>query len=223
LIWEALSILLLLGFIGINITLAVARISGKLAGITLRKTLRVDIPKNEKKHLERLFTPVWIAVGLVGAWKTRWDILAMIFAFLAFRSGANVSRTLIYSIHDGRLVEEYTRDSRILGIIGKATRISLLLEGMFVVALVVSYKTLSTATTASGRPTTLFITGLWLLGLVFGAVFGWLIARNNRGILLENQISIVWLFAGKKGKEKTEAALEKTRGKVKGFGRYLER
>ncbi|WP_457741333.1 hypothetical protein [Thermococcus sp.] len=220
---EVLSIILLLGFLGINVTLTIVRLSGRIAGVTLKKTLRIDVPKNEKKILERFFTPIWILVGLWGVWKTRWDILAMVFAFLAFRSGANVSRTLVYSIHDGKLVEEYTRDSKILGIVGKATRISLLLEGIFVIALALAYKTLSAATNPSGSSSSLFLVELWTSGLIFGAIFGWLIAKNNRGILLENQIAIVWLFAGKKGKEKTEEVLKKTGGKVKGIGKYLER
>ena len=222
LIGELLALLFLLLFLIANLALTAIRLSGKIAGATLKRTLHIDVPQNEKKGLERLFTIIWIVVGLYGALRVRWDILAMVFAFLAFRSGANVSRTLVYSIHDGKIVEGYTKDSRALGIIGKAVKISLLLESLFVIAFAIAYKALSMTTNPSGSSTSLFIAGLWIVGLVFGAVFGWLIASNNRGILLENQIAVVWFFTGKKGKEKTEKTIETTTKKVKSLSRHLK-
>ena len=207
---KVMAILLLLAFFFMNLALM-------MAGITLRRTFRIDVPGNQKKTLERLFTPVWIIVGLYGAWKVRWDYLAMLFAFLAFRSGANVSRTLVYSIHDGRIIERYTSDDRVFGILEKAVKVSLLLEGMFIVAFALAYKALSLTTTSTGTSTTLFVMALWLAGFVFGAIFGWFMARNNDGILLEDQITVVLLFAGKKGKEKTIEPVLKT---LKGFERY---
>jgi len=208
---ELTALLLLSVFLILNLLMAVVRITGRLAGATLRKTLRIEVPRNEKKNLERLFTIVWVGVGLYGAWKVRWDVLAMAFAFLAFRGGANVSRTLVYSVHDGRIIEESTGERGALRILGRAVRISLLLDGLFVVAFALLYKALSTTANPSGGSKALFILTLWLAGLLFGAAFGWFIARNNRGILLENQIAVVGFFTGKKGKEKTEETLALTR------------
>jgi len=204
LLWELLSAVLLLTFLGINLWLWLIKVVGVLAGITVRKALRVEVPGNEKKGLERLFTPIWMLIGLWASLKVRWDLLAMLFAFFAFRSGVNVSRTLVYSVHDGKILEEYTGDSRVLSLIGKAAKASLLLEGVFVLAFGLAYKAIS----VTARPGELsrgpFILELWLAGLGFGAFFGWLIARNNRGILLENQIAVVSFFAGKKGREKAD-------------------
>lgn len=203
-LWELLSAVLLLTFLGINLWLWLIKVVGVLAGITVRKALRVEVPGNEKKGLERLFTPIWMLIGLWASLKVRWDLLAMLFAFFAFRSGVNVSRTLVYSVHDGKILEEYTGDSRVLSLIGKAAKASLLLEGVFVLAFGLAYKAIS----VTARPGELsrgpFILELWLAGLGFGAFFGWLIARNNRGILLENQIAVVSFFAGKKGREKAD-------------------
>ncbi|MEO2152663.1 MAG: hypothetical protein ABGW50_08410 [Thermococcus sp.] len=220
LLTKVLAILLLLAFPFINLTMTMFRLAGRLAGATLRRALHIDVLGNQKKTLERLFTPIWIIVGLYGAWKVRWDYLAMVFAFLAFRSGANVSRTLVYSVHDGKIIEKYTSDSRVLGIIGKAVKVSLLLEGTFVVAFALAYKALSLTTTSTGTSATLFVMTLWLVGLIFGAIFGWFIARNNEGILLEDQITVVLLFAGKKGKEKTEETIDSVLKTAKGFGRH---
>ncbi|ASJ06304.1 hypothetical protein A3L08_02635 [Thermococcus pacificus] len=201
-LWELLSLVLLLIFLGINVMSWFIRIGGKLAGVTLRKALRVDVPRNEKKGLERLFTLIWVAIGLWASFKVRWNYLAMLFAFLAFRSGANITRTLVYSIHDGKVLEKYAGDSRALSLLSRAVRASLLLEGLFVFAFGLAYKAISMTARPGEFSRGLFILELWLAGLVFGALFGWLIARNNRGILLENQIVVVYFFAGKKGREK---------------------
>jgi len=217
---KVLAIFLLLMFPLVNLTMTMFKLAGRFAGATLRRALHIDVPGNQKKTLERLFTPIWIVVGLYGAWKVQWNYLAMLFAFLAFRSGANVSRTLVYSIHDGKIIERYTSDSKVFGILGKAVKISLLLEGTFVIAFALAYKALSLTTTSTGTSTTLFVTALWVAGLVFGALFGWLIARNNDGVLLEDQITIVLLFAGKKGKEKTEKTIGSTLKMGRNFGRY---
>lgn len=211
---DIISFLLLLVFLGINLWLSLLRIMGKIAGKLAKKALRVELPENEKKNLERLFTPIWVIVGLYGLWKVRWDYLAMLFAFLAFRSGANVSRLLVYSHHDGKILGEIR--GRLLGTLARATKLGLLLEGIFVLALALSYKALSTVSTQRSSAGT-FLIELWLAGLVFGFVFGWLIARNNRGILLKDQILLVLLFAGKKGVEKTE----ETKELIKSGGRSL--
>ncbi|NJE79682.1 hypothetical protein E3E34_11355, partial [Thermococcus sp. GR4] len=67
------SLFLLLAFLGVNLWLSFTRLMKRVTGKLFRRALRVDLPENEKKTLERLFTPIWIAVGLYGAWKVRWD------------------------------------------------------------------------------------------------------------------------------------------------------
>ncbi|WP_099209553.1 hypothetical protein [Thermococcus henrietii] len=205
-----LSPLIILIFIGINLWLSFIRFTAKITGKLARKALHIELPENEKKALEGLFTPIWIGVGLYGAWKVRWDYLAMLFAFLAFRSGANVSKLLVYSHHDGEILKDLR--GRLLGTLARVTRLGLLLEGAFILALALAYKALSALSTSRG-PVGIFILKLWLLGLLSGFAFGWLVARNNGGILLRDQIALVLLFAGKKGVEKTEEKVELIKSK----------
>ena len=202
---SVLSFLVLLAFVGMNLWIRLMRIASRFTGKLIRRVLRVELPENEKKSLERLFTPVWVLVGLYGAWKVRWDYLAMLFAFLAFRSGANVARLLIYSHHDGKILQGMKK--RFLTTLARVTRLWLLLEGTFVLAFALAYKALSAVSTSRG-PAGTFILELWLLGLVFGFAFFTLVARDNRGILLRDQISLVLLFAGKEGVEKAEERME---------------
>ena len=209
---ELLSLFLLATFLLINVILAFMRVFGSLAGMAWRKALRLDIPENEKKGIEKVYTVIWLAVGIWAFWKLwGWSatrIMAAIFGFFAFRSGANITRTLIYGLHDQRIIEEYTDDSSVLRIIGTATKLSLLLETIFIVSFALVYKTLSVTVNPNGKSASTFILYLWLAGLLFGLLFGWFIARNNRGILLRNAIATVWFFTARKGKKKADKTTE---------------
>ena len=209
---EILAFLFLTAFLFINLSLMLMRIFGSLAGVTWRKVLRLDLPENEKKGWERLYTLIWLAVGLWAFWKLwGWSltrVVAAVFGFLAFRSGANITRTLVYSLHDRKIIEEYTGDSRLLRIVGRATELSLLLESLFVVSFALLYKTLSVTFNPGGRSASAFILYLWLAGLLFGLLFGWFIARNNRGILMRNAIATVGFFALRKGKKKADETVD---------------
>ncbi|NJE11075.1 hypothetical protein [Thermococcus sp. MAR1] len=209
---EILAFVFLTAFLFINLSLILMRTFGSIAGVTWRKVLRVDVPENEKKGIERIYTLAWIAVGawaFLKLWGASWS--AAFFGFLAFRSGANITKTLIYGLHDQRIIEEYTEDSRVLRIIGMATKLSILLETIFVVAFALAYKAFSVTLSPSGMSVNIIILSLWLAGLAFGLLFGWFIARNNRGILLRNAIATVGFFATRKGKKKTEETVEKAK------------
>ncbi|NJE85546.1 hypothetical protein E3E23_06870 [Thermococcus sp. CX2] len=212
---EFLSLLFLMTFLFINAAIVLIRTFESLAGLTWRKVLRLDIPENEKKSLERLYTIVWIAVGAWAFWQLKnasW--IAAIFGFLAFRSGANITRTLVYGLHDTRLIEQYTEDSRVLALVGKAAQLSILTETIFVVAFALVYKTLSVTLNPNGVSASSFIILLWLGGLVFGVLFWWLITRNNQGILLRNAMITVGFFTGRTGRQKVKKVGEKARSNL---------
>ncbi len=204
---EFLSLFLLGLFLLVNVLILLGRAFRSLTGTTWKKILRLNLPENEKRGWERLYTVIWLAVGL-GAFITLWGwsltrVVAAIFGFLAFRSGANVTRTLVYGFHDRRIIEEHGGGEGILGVMARATQLSLLLEIVFIVAFALAYKVFSVAVNPGVGANT-FILYLWLAGLLFGAVFGWLITRNNRGILLRNIIATVGFFAVRKGKTKAD-------------------
>jgi|GEM_PF-1682694 len=211
---ELLSLFLLCAFVMVNLMVSLWRLFGRLAGVTLRKVLGVELPKNTKKGWERLFTAAWL---LVGAWAFfrlwGWSlgrIAAAVFGFLAFRSGANVTRTLLYSLHDRKVVEKHSEDDRLLALIGTATKMSLVLEGVFLFSFALAYKALSVSInsgTSAGR----FVLYLWVAGLLFGAAFGLFMGHDNDGILLENAMATVGFFTTKKGKVKGENAVKKTK------------
>ncbi len=207
---EILSLLLLGLFLIFNALVLFARTVGSLTGMAWRKVLRLDLPENEKKGWERLYTLVWLAVGLWAFWKLwGWNpvrVMAAVFGFLAFRSGANVTRVLVYGLHDRKIVEEHG-GGKVLGVVARATGLSLLLETVFILAFALAYKALSIAL-KPGFGANTFILYLWLSGLLFGLLFGWFIAKNNRGILLRNAIATVGFFALRKGKRKADETVD---------------
>ncbi|AEK73191.1 hypothetical protein GQS_06465 [Thermococcus sp. 4557] len=216
---ELFAFLFLTAFLFINLFLMLMRAFGSLTGMAWRKVLRLDVPENEKKGIARLYTLVWLAVGVWAFWKlwgASWS--AAFFGFLAFRSGANITKTLVYGLHDQKIIEEHTEEGTVLGIVGMATKLSILLETIFVVAFALAYKAFSVTLGPNGMSANTFILSLWLSGLAFGLLFGWFIARNNRGILLKNAIATVGFFATKKGKRKTDETVKKakdTTGRLK--------
>ncbi len=208
---ELLSLFLLSLFIIFSVVVLFARTVGSLTGMAWRTVLRLDLPENEKRGWERLYTLIWLAVGL-WAFITLWGwslmrIAGAIFGFLAFRSGANVTRTLVYGLHDRRIIKEQGSGGTVLGVVARATELSLLLETVLVLAFALAYKALSVAI-RPGVGVNTFIVYLWLSGLLFGLLFGWFIARNNRGILLRNAIATVGFFTIRKGKSKAGKTVE---------------
>ncbi|MDI3475810.1 MAG: hypothetical protein PWQ79_1316 [Thermococcaceae archaeon] len=129
-----------------------------------------------------------------------------------FRSGANIGRLIIYSHHDAELVEELGGEG-ILGMISTVTKLSLLFEGLFLASLALSYKALSIALSIGGTARGLLLT-LWLGGLAFGLAFGLFMARNNHGVLLKEDISLLAFFTIRKVSIKTSSTYEKLRDNV---------
>ncbi|ASJ10239.1 hypothetical protein A3L12_02490 [Thermococcus sp. P6] len=203
---ELLVLTLLTLFLLVRVYLTLWRVFSNLTGRTWRKVLRVDVPENEKKGLERIYKLTWLIIG-TWAFLRLWNwslsgVTASLFGFLAFRGGAGITKLLVYGLHDHRVIREYTREGRALGVIGRATEMALLVETIFVVAFALAYRTLSVTLGSSGMGANRFILYLWIGGLVFGAAFGWLVARNNRGILLGNEIAVVGLFTTRKVQKK---------------------
>jgi len=208
---KLIALFLLLVFLGLNAMIAIARLTMGLGSSLWRRIFRIEIPENEKKGYEIVYTIIWIGVGLWAFWKLKnASLFGAVLGFLTFRSGANLSKTLVYTIHDQRIVREYSNEGRLLSIIGNASTLSLLIEVLFVVTLGVAYKTLS-ATLKSGMSAGNFLLYLWAAGFLFGLLFGWFMGRNNRGILLSNAFPIVVFFSARAGKKKAESGLKKTK------------
>jgi hypothetical protein len=213
---KLIAVLLLTVFLVINIVLFFMRLFRKGASILFKNLLRSEIPENEKKGWEKIYTLVWLAVGLWAFWKLKdKTILGAFFGFFTFRSGANVGKLIVYSHHDAKLVEK-GGEGRVLGMISTVVKLSLLLEGTFLAGIAISYKALS-ITLKGGETAGHFLLALWLVGLAFGIIFGLLISRNNNGILLGDSLSTLAFFTMRKVSIKSQSASEKAKKGIRGL------
>ncbi len=210
---KIIGIFLLLAFIAIRAGLTMAGFFRKGMTTMLGKLIPVDIPENEKKSWETTYTIVWLAIGLWALWELKdRTLLGAFFGFLAFRSGASVGKVIIYSHHDAKLVEKLG-SGKVLGMISTVTKLSLLIESLFLAALAFSYKALS-VTLENGGTAGRFLLALWLGGFAFGILFGLFIARNNRGILLKDSLSTLAFFTMRKVSVKASSTSGKLRDNV---------
>ncbi|NJF25036.1 hypothetical protein [Thermococcus sp. Bubb.Bath] len=210
---KIIGIILLLAFISIQTGLMMVRFFRKGMTTVLGRVIPADIPENEKKSWEIIYTIVWLVIGLWALWELKdKTILGAFFGFFAFRGGANVGKLVIYSRHDAKLVERLG-SGRVLEMISTVTKLSLLLESLFLAALAFSYKALS-VTLKGGGTAGRFLLLLWLGGFIFGTLFGLFIARNNRGILLKDSLSTLAFFTMRKVSVKTSSASEKLKDNV---------
>ena len=198
-------------------------------GRGVSKIFDIKLPENEKRRYEKVFTIVWVLVAIIGiilmikegkgapiqetrGYLTRiitlWQVASLA---LIFRNGANLSKNLIYRWHDAQVLKEYTNDDAILRIVGRATRLNLVLEGWFLFGWSITYMIVKSTIKGS-----ILSLKLWLCGLIFGIVFGLFMARNNKGILLRNEILIVLLFAAKETREKVLKLFGKSPTKILG-------
>jgi len=208
-----IGIFLLLVFVAIRAGLTMAGLFRKSMTTVLGRVLPADIPENEKKRWETVYTIVWLVTGLWALWELKdRAILGAFFGLLTFRSGASVGKVLIYSHHDAKLVEKLG-SGKVLGMISTVTKLSLLIESLFLAALAFSYKALS-VTLESGGTVGRFLLTLWLGGFTFGILFGLFIARNNRGILLKDSLSTLAFFTMRKVSVKASSTSGKLRDNV---------
>ncbi|AFK23104.1 hypothetical protein Py04_1533 [Pyrococcus sp. ST04] len=160
---------------------------------------RIQPPKNEKKRYEILFTAIWVLVGIYALKSFKnINLFSKLFIFLTFRNGAVIFKKLIYGIHDFNLLKK-TEKGKALSLVSKAVGFTILLEILFLFALALSYRIITAGVKIlfgleSGR----FLIYLWIVGAIFGTIFGVFMSHNNKGLLLQNEMALVLLFTGRR-------------------------
>ena len=197
--------LILVPFLLLNIAIILGRfLQSRLAGF-LQDKLNIDVPYEtyKEKRYNLFYTLLWIAVGILGYFMLENpSILSAVFIFLAFRSGANTTRRVIFGFHDVKTIKEHTSNSKLIGIVSKAIKIGLATEVLFLLIWGVAYKTLSaTIKVAFSLGFNQLTLILWGAGLLFGLLFGLIRSRGSVGFLLKDELSLVLLFSVEKAKE----------------------
>ncbi|AEC52650.1 hypothetical protein PNA2_1736 [Pyrococcus sp. NA2] len=175
---------ILIAFLSIKLFLSMLRFMGK---VIVRSE---DVDKRAWPDI--IFNIVTIVGGIflfLHFYKR--SILLAITLPLAFRSGSNFGRFLMYLSHDLKIL----KDER-----GKFEIIStalLTIEGTFLVALILLPQVINVTLKGISRP--IYV---WVIGLVFGMILGLIVSRTSRKILMKDSISLLALFGVRKVKRR---------------------
>lgn len=199
-----IAYLILIPFLLLNIAIILGRFLQSRLAAFLRGKLNIDVPYEtyKEKRYNLFYTLLWIIVGIAGyLMLENPTILSAVFVFLAFRSGANTTRRVIFGMHDAKMIREHTSDSTLIGVVSKAIKLGLITEVLFLLIWGVVYKTLSATIKVSfGLGFNQLTLILWGAGLIFGLIFGLIRARGSIGFLLKDELSLVLLFSLEKAK-----------------------
>jgi len=100
---KVIILVLLSIFLCLNAMVLWARFTIGTGSSLWRRISRIEIPENEKKRYEPLYTLSWTGIGLWAFWKLKnTTLLGATLGFFAFRSGSNLSKMLAYTLHDQR-------------------------------------------------------------------------------------------------------------------------
>ncbi|MCD6485476.1 MAG: hypothetical protein J7L47_10255 [Candidatus Odinarchaeota archaeon] len=200
-----IAYLILIPFLLLNVAIILGRfLQSRLAGF-LRDKLNIDVPYEtyKERRYNLFYTILWILIGVAGYFMLENpSILSAVFVFLAFRSGANTTRRVVFGMHDAKMIREHTSDSKLIGVVSTAIKIGLLTEVLFLLIWGVAYKTLSATIKVSfGLEFNQLTLILWGAGLLFGIIFGLIRSRGSIGFLLKDELALVLLFSVEKAKE----------------------
>lgn len=217
--------ILLIPFILMNIMISATGFLFSTAGKLIAKLLKPQIPKNEKRGYEILFTIAWLLAGIYALKRLEnTNMLLAALTFLTFRNGATITKRFIYGIHDAKIVKESTKDRKLTGLVSKAVVLGILAEVLFLFIWALSYKAITAGVTTLLRvELNRLVLYLWVAGAVFGAAFGAFISHNNRGILLQNELALMLLFTGKRSPEVSVKLKNKAGKKTKHIFQQLRR
>lgn len=121
-------------------------------------------------------------------------------------------RFLVYFSYDGKIFKEMV-EGRVLGIFEKVVRIFLIFEVVFLFVMLLVYKILSVVMILYGSVGKFFLE-FWVVGVIFGLVFGYLIVKDNRGLFFEDSVEVLIFMIVLKGKQKVEKVKERIKFRV---------
>jgi len=190
-----LAYLILLPFILFNIVLSmITFIRNKFTRYAF-SILRKDIVFAQKNITDRIYSFSWVVFGSVGCLVSGvTNVLTLLMIFLAFNSGGNISKQIIFTIHDRRILsgeKEHVKRNFV-----KIIAILTIIQLLFVLAWAVTYRIVSVSIkTIFGLDADIYIIILWVIGLIIGMIYSFIRTRKEPNLLMRNELT---LFSDKK-------------------------
>jgi hypothetical protein len=125
--------------------------------------------------------------------------------FLAFRSGAGLSRRFIFGIHDIRIMKNHLPDNKGADIASFIVKFGIFIEFLFVLTWGILYQYLSVSVNSLfGIEVNILTLFLWLAGLIYGVLLSVIQSIVSKQILLKNEMGIALMLSGQIIKDKVE-------------------
>jgi hypothetical protein len=131
--------------------------------------------------------------------------LGGLMVFLAFRSGAGLSRRFIFGIHDLKIMKHHLPDNMTADMVSFMLRFGIFVELLFILTWGLLYQYLSVSVHSLFGIEVNFLTlFLWIAGLIYGALISLIQSIMSKQFLLKNEIGIALMFSGQIIKDRVE-------------------
>ena len=227
--------ILLVPLIGLNIIISMGKSFSKKVGGLVSSLVKEEVvlaPAEERhfKQLDRIFQLLWFLVGagaaifmLVragpsGALAVIGTIAGAVGIFMAFKSGALLTRFVAYAFHDRTLLREKAGQIPLGSLISKAIVPGVLANTAFLLVWALLFRLANVGVKGIGEAGVNWLPiGLWLGGLVFGYAYGRWRSREDPRFLLRDDLGVVafmGIMKADKERQSIDRGLASLRGKV---------
>ncbi len=157
-------------------------------------------------NLRIIHIVIWIVVGLLYLFSLNNPLsISGLMVFLAFRSGAGLSRRFIFGIHDIRIMKNHLPDNKGADIASFIVKFGIFIEFLFVLTWGILYQYLSVSVNSLfGIEVNILTLFLWLAGLIYGVLLSVIQSIVSKQILLKNEMGIALMLSGQIIKDKVE-------------------
>ncbi|TFF93271.1 MAG: hypothetical protein EU543_04015 [Promethearchaeota archaeon] len=176
-----------------------------------------NLENSHERTLKILNFLIWIIIGIIGILLLEnLFSLGTLFVFLAFRSGATLSKRFIFGIHDIKVMKNNLSEGKITKIISRIVEITIFTELLYLLAWAIFYRALNTSVkTIFEIEGSIFILSIWLIGLLYGIIFSLIQTIFSKGFLLKNEIGIALLVSGELFKNKISETKDSIQNRFK--------
>ncbi len=211
--------IILIPFIIINLFISFGSFFQNRLAKLFQKLIKTE--KNLENSHERTFKIlnflIWVIIGIIGILLLEnLFSLGTLFVFLAFRSGATLSKRFIFGIHDIKVMKNNLSEGKITKIISRIVEITIFTELLYLLAWAIFYRALNTSVkTIFEIEGSIFILLIWLIGLLYGIIFSLIQSSISKGFLLKNEIGIALLVSGELFKNKINETKDSIQNRFK--------
>jgi len=229
------GMILLAPLIGLNVLISIGKSFSKKVGSLVGQLVKEEValsPQQEHrfKRLDQLFQFVWLVVGVAGAvfllaragpsgaLAVMGTIGGAVSIFIAFKSGAMLTRFVAYAFHDRTIVRERAGQIPLGDLISKAIVPVIAANVVFLLVWVLLFRVANVAVKSIGEAGANWLPiGLWLGGLVFGYVYGiWRSGEDPRFLLRDSfgVVAFMGIMKADKERQKAERSIARLKEKM---------